>query len=157
MSRSKPIKADNIEFYRILSINIRYFREAAGMQPRELASKADISQSYLTTLESPARWDEHPSLEVLFDISKALNIHPSALLKDLTKNAETSGSESTYDLFLLPRNERIADDEEWLYETKLGDVIDRFKDNGYAFIRFCMRHFDHRRRSEMDQDCDRMW
>ena len=147
MSRSKPVKPDNIEFYRILSCNIRYFRESAGIRSADLASRIDITPSYLTTLESPARWDEHPSLEVLFDISKALNIEPSDLFRNL--NAEASAGKARRaaragGYALPPRGDLIADADPWMYDRRLGDLIDLFEDDGYAFMQCCMRHFDHR-------------
>ena len=50
MSRAKPPKKDNREFYQNLSCNLRYFRENAGIRSGDLAEQINISPSYLATL-----------------------------------------------------------------------------------------------------------
>lgn len=52
---------------------IRHFREEAGLSLGQLASRADVSKSYLWNLESRAE-DKRPSAKILFEIAKALGV-----------------------------------------------------------------------------------
>lgn len=73
MSKSKPKKFKNTDKYYEISANITHYRRLAGMTQGQLAEKVDLSQHYLSKVESL----NNPtmcSLEVLFDIAEALNI-----------------------------------------------------------------------------------
>ena len=146
MSRAKSIKPENIEFYRILSCNIHYFRESAGIRTADLAARIHITPSYLTALESPGRPEEHGSLEVIFDLSRALYLQPADLFRDMNSEARENGPgpRGTYDGLLLPRNDIIRDAEPWMYDRKFADVVDLYSDDGLAFVLCCIRHFYHR-------------
>lgn len=80
MSRSKKISKDNEIKYIQLGLNISYYRKLIGYTQEELAEEANLSRSYLSTIEAPNEV-KTISLEVLFDIAKVLKIEPSKLLE----------------------------------------------------------------------------
>ena len=93
MSHSKKPELENIEYYQTIALNIAYFRRLAGYTQSMLAQKAGISLPYLGTLES--RNSLKPcSMEVLFDLARALDIEPYQLLMPLSepKNKEKDRS-----------------------------------------------------------------
>lgn len=56
------------------------------MTQEELAFRADLSVVYMRGLEG-GRFN--PTLNVLFDIGRALGVHPAVLLADVPLDAET--------------------------------------------------------------------
>ena len=80
MSRSKKISKDNEIKYIQLGLNISYQRKLIGYTQEELAEEANLSRSYLSSIEAPNEV-KTISLEVLFDIAKVLKIEPSKLLE----------------------------------------------------------------------------
>lgn len=80
MSRSRKISKDNEIKYIQLGLNISYYRKLIGYTQEELAEEANLSRSYLSTIEAPNEV-KTISLEVLFDIAKVLKIEPSKLLE----------------------------------------------------------------------------
>jgi transcriptional regulator with XRE-family HTH domain len=66
-----------VQFGRLL----RALRMERQLTQEELAFRAGMDVSYLSDLER-GRWN--PSLAMLVDLSVALRLHPSDLLKDLT-------------------------------------------------------------------------
>lgn len=84
MSHSKKPEFENVDFYHDIALNIAYYRRMAGYTQAFLAEKANITQPYLGSLESLNN-PKHCSLEVLFNIARALNIHPYQLLKPLAE------------------------------------------------------------------------
>lgn len=85
MSKSKPVKYENIDYYHTISQNIAYFRRCLGYTQAQLSEKINISQTYLATIESTNNTTVG-SLEVLFDIANALGIEPYQLLKPLSND-----------------------------------------------------------------------
>ncbi|MDD6057060.1 MAG: helix-turn-helix transcriptional regulator [Clostridiales bacterium] len=83
MPRSKKPEFENVDFYQDIALNIAYYRRLAGYTQAVLAEKAQITQPYLGSLESIHN-PRHCSLEVLFNIARALNVHPYQLLKPLS-------------------------------------------------------------------------
>jgi len=67
------------EKYKNIGIKISKYRLKKGLTQEELANKIGISYSYLTQIEAP-HVVKKMSLEVLFDIAKALNIDIKDLL-----------------------------------------------------------------------------
>lgn len=67
--------------YKKIGQRIKYYRMKKGLTQEQLADKIAISKSYLTKIEAP-NCDKSFSLEVLFDISEALQIPISYLLED---------------------------------------------------------------------------
>ena len=80
MPRSHEISFDNRDKYIEMGFNISYYRKLAGLKQEELAEKAGISRVYLSSIEAP-NIIKPCSLEVLFNIAKALEIEPYKLIK----------------------------------------------------------------------------
>lgn len=64
------------DYYRYLGLNIAYFRKAKGLSQIQLAEKAGISRTHMSRIETA---DCAVSLDVIFDISDALEINVSRL------------------------------------------------------------------------------
>lgn len=80
MPKSRPKKFNNTDKYYGISTNIILYRKLAGLTQSQLAELVDISQPYLSKVESL----NNPtmcSLEVLFDIAEALRIPTYKLFK----------------------------------------------------------------------------
>ena len=60
----------------------RYFRNRLELTQEQVASRAGISTKYLSLIESAA-FCNPPTLEVLFDLSDALEIEPYRIFKEL--------------------------------------------------------------------------
>lgn len=80
MSKSKKISKENEIKYIQLGLNISFYRKLIGYTQEDLAEKAKLSRSYISAIEAPNEVKTF-SLEVLFNISKALKIEPSKLLE----------------------------------------------------------------------------
>lgn len=74
-----PISFDNVDKLTEVSYNIVYYRKHAGMTQEQLAEKIGVSRSHLSAIEAPNIVRSF-SIEVLFNIAKALNIEPYRLL-----------------------------------------------------------------------------
>lgn len=68
--------------YKKIGQKIKYYRKQKGFTQQELADKISISLSYLTKIEAQ-NCDKPFSLEVLFEVSDALNISVTCLLEDI--------------------------------------------------------------------------
>lgn len=84
MSHRKKPGIENVEFYRTIALNISYFRRLAGYTQKMLAKKAGITLPYLGTPES-CNTIKPCSMEVLFDLARALDIEPYQLFKPLSE------------------------------------------------------------------------
>lgn len=62
-----------------LGVAIGTYRRLRGMSQEQLAEKANISRTYLSTIEAP-RLVTPFSLEIFFNIADALDMKPSELL-----------------------------------------------------------------------------
>lgn len=80
MARSTKISIENRDNYIALGLNISYYRKREGMTQEQLAEMAGISRSFLGEIEAP-NMITAMSLEVIFNISRALKISPSKLLE----------------------------------------------------------------------------
>ena len=80
MSRAKEIAPENRAYYRGLGLNIAFYRRRAGLTQEQLAEKVNISRSHLSALEAP-NIVRTCSLELLFDLARALDTTPSRLLE----------------------------------------------------------------------------
>lgn len=87
MPKSKPRKFGNTDKYYDISANIILYRKFSGLTQCQLAEKVDISQPYLSKIES-LNDSTMCSLEVLFDIAEALRIPAYKLLKPLDIDEE---------------------------------------------------------------------
>lgn len=82
MSQPKLPKESNFQKYRTLSLNLRYYRNRLQMTQEQIASRAGISAKYLSLIESSS-FRNPPTLEVIFDLSEALEIEPYLIFKEL--------------------------------------------------------------------------
>lgn len=76
---SKEIEFKNRDRFIELGLTIAALRKIQGMSQEELAEKANISRSHLSSIEAPNIIRSF-SLEVLYNIADALNISPGELL-----------------------------------------------------------------------------
>jgi transcriptional regulator with XRE-family HTH domain len=76
------MSAKHSDLYKTVGRTIQHYRKAKGLTQEELAAKASISVSYLTKIEAQ-NCDKSFSLEVLFDISSALDINVTQLFERL--------------------------------------------------------------------------
>ena len=72
---------DHLEKYRALGLNIAYYRKLRGYSQIDLAKKVNISRTHMSRIETA---ECAVSLDVLFDISDALNV-PAEKFFDLDK------------------------------------------------------------------------
>ena len=63
-----------------LGLAIAFLRKVKGLSQEQLADKANISRSHLSVIEAPGMV-RGVSLNTLFNISDALDVDPSVLLK----------------------------------------------------------------------------
>ena len=78
MSKQSDFK--NRDRFIQLGIVIAALRKVRGLSQEQLADKAGISRSFLSSIEAPGMVRPF-SLEVLYNIADALEIEPSDLLK----------------------------------------------------------------------------
>lgn len=76
---SKDVQFKNRDRFIELGLTIAALRKMQGMSQEQLADKASISRSHLSSIEAPNIVRPF-SLEVLYNIADALNIHPGDLL-----------------------------------------------------------------------------
>lgn len=76
---SKDIEFKNRDRFIELGLTIASLRKMQGMSQEQLAEKAKISRSHLSSIEAPNIIRPF-SLEVLYNIADALGINPSDLL-----------------------------------------------------------------------------
>ena len=76
---SKEVSFKNRDRFIQLSVEIAALRKINGMSQEQLAEKAGISRSLVSSIEAPGIAKGF-SLEVFFDIADALEIDPAALI-----------------------------------------------------------------------------
>ena len=64
------------EKYRLLGLNIAYFRKEKGLSQIQLAEKVNISRTHMSRIETA---DCAVSLDVIFDICDVLEIKPQKM------------------------------------------------------------------------------
>lgn len=74
------ISFDNKDYYIELGLNIAFYRKRTGMTQDMLAEKANLSRSHLSAIEAPNIIRPF-SLEILFNIARALGVEPYKLLQ----------------------------------------------------------------------------
>ena len=77
MTNDKVLK--NRDRYLHLGIAIAALRKMRGMSQEQLAEKADVSRSHISSIEAPGIARPF-SLEVFFNIADALDIDPADLI-----------------------------------------------------------------------------
>ncbi len=68
------------KIYKQIGLNIKKYRKAKGLTQEALAEKVDKSINHLGKIE--VAFSSHPSIEMLADIAKALDIPLYYLFKD---------------------------------------------------------------------------
>lgn len=76
---NKDLQFKNRDRFIEIGLKIAYYRKLNGMSQEQLAEKAGMSRSHLSSIEAP-NLARPFSLEILFNISDALNIDPCVLL-----------------------------------------------------------------------------
>ena len=74
------ISFENKDYYIELGLNLAFYRKRAGMTQDMLAEKANLSRSHLSAIEAPNLIRPF-SLEILFNIARALGVEPYRLLQ----------------------------------------------------------------------------
>ena len=62
--------------FRLLGLNIAYYRKQRGMSQLQLAERVNISRTHMSRIETA---DCAVSLDVIFDICSALGVPPSRM------------------------------------------------------------------------------
>lgn len=65
--------------YKMIGLNIAYYRKLAGLSQLQLAENIGISRTHMSNIEAP-NMPTSISLETLMDIADALNVTASTLL-----------------------------------------------------------------------------
>ena len=73
-----------INKFRIIGLNIAYYRKLRGLTQLQLAELVNVSRTHISNIEAP-NMPTSISLEKLFDIADVLNIPPSYLLDERSK------------------------------------------------------------------------
>lgn len=77
---TKPRASTRADPKRILGHNVRRIRHEAGISQEELADRAKLHRTYISSLE---RAERNVSVENIFAIAEALNVPPGDLLKPI--------------------------------------------------------------------------
>lgn len=80
MSHSIKVSFENIDRYYEIGANINYYRRLMGLTQAQLSEKAGISRAHLSAIEAPNIVRPF-SIELLFRIADALDVHPAKLLE----------------------------------------------------------------------------
>ncbi|MBQ4569861.1 MAG: helix-turn-helix transcriptional regulator [Ruminococcus sp.] len=70
------VKQEQHKNYKLLGLNIAYYRKERGLSQMQLAERINISRTHMSRIETA---DCAVSLDVIFDICDALNVNPSKL------------------------------------------------------------------------------
>ena len=70
------MKQEQHKNYKLLGLNIAYYRKERGLSQMQLAERINISRTHMSRIETA---DCAVSLDVIFDICDALNVNPSKL------------------------------------------------------------------------------
>ena len=65
--------------YKMIGLNIAYYRKLAGLSQLQLAESAGISRTHMSNIEAP-NMPTSISLETLMDIADTLGVEASTLL-----------------------------------------------------------------------------
>lgn len=65
--------------YKMIGLNIAYYRKLAGLTQLQLAESAGISRTHMSNIEAP-NMPTSISLETLMDIADTLGVEPCTLL-----------------------------------------------------------------------------
>lgn len=68
-----------LQEYKMIGLNIAYYRKLKGLTQLQLAEKINISRTHMSNIEAP-NMPTSVSLETLFDIAEVLEIPASSLI-----------------------------------------------------------------------------
>lgn len=69
---------NQLDKYRLLGLNIAYYRKASGISQSDLAEMINISRTHMSRIETA---DCAVSLDVVFDICDVLHLQPYKLFE----------------------------------------------------------------------------
>jgi transcriptional regulator with XRE-family HTH domain len=92
-----------------LGQRLRRYRSDAGLSPTELAERARVSKSYISSLESETEPERRPSAEILYKLARALGVAMSDLLGKTPVLA--SSQERTRELLLFALQYRLPESD----------------------------------------------
>lgn len=75
---------NDIDLYRVIGANIKYYREQAKLTQVQLAERAKISISYLSKIEA-AGCDKSLSISILNQIANILSVDINEFFKEVDK------------------------------------------------------------------------
>lgn len=78
---TKPRAISKADPKRILGDNLRRIRHEAGISQEELADRANLHRTYISSIE---RGERNVSVENIFAIAQALDVPPAELLEDIS-------------------------------------------------------------------------
>ena len=84
---SKEVEFKNRDRFIELGLTIAALRKMQGMSQEQLAEKANISRSHLSSIEAPNIIRPF-SLEILYNIADALGVEPADLLRSSLPQAK---------------------------------------------------------------------
>ena len=87
--KSNYLTFNNHELYAELGRHIAFYRKQAHLTQTELARRIEISRPYLCRIESSKHF-ESLSMEVLFNISRELDIEPYFFFAPLPRTQQAS-------------------------------------------------------------------
>lgn len=70
------MRKNQFEKYRLLGLNISFYRKSRGLSQSELAELVNISRTHMSRIETA---DCAVSLDVVFDIADAVGVSPDRL------------------------------------------------------------------------------
>ena len=73
---------NDVDLYRVIGTNIRYYREQANLTQTQLAEQAQISISYLSKIEATG-CNKSLSISVLNQIANVLGVEISNFFKEV--------------------------------------------------------------------------
>ncbi len=79
MKNEKEIEKEFADEYRMIGLNIAYYRKLRKLTQIQLAEKTGISRTHMSNIEAP-NVPTSISLNVILKISKVLDIPPSKIL-----------------------------------------------------------------------------
>ncbi len=82
---SDYLDSGNQELYLQLGQHIAYYRKCAHLTQTELAKRIQISRPYLCRIENSRNYQSF-SMEILFDISRELNVDPYYFFAPIPEN-----------------------------------------------------------------------
>ena len=74
------MREDQKQYFLQLGLTVAYYRKARKMTQEKLAEKVGISRNHMSRIETA---DCAASLDVIFDIAKALEITPDKLFRSI--------------------------------------------------------------------------